>query len=70
MLVYTPFYAKMLFEKEKLYTTKEVAEVLKVSVVTIKKYVAEGTIPSLKFNGIRRFKGADILNALQPEKNE
>ncbi len=60
----------MLFEKEKLYTTKEVAEILKVSVVTIKKYVAEGTIPSFKFNGIRRFNGADILNALQPEKNE
>lgn len=60
----------MLFEKEKLYTTKEVAETLRVSVVTIKKYIAEGKIPSFKFNGIRRFKGGDLLNALQPEKNE
>ena len=60
----------MLFEKEKLYTTKEVAEILRISTVTIKKYVAEDKIPSFKFNGIRRFKGEDLLNALQPDKKD
>jgi len=44
-----------------LYDTRDVAEFLKVSPITIKRYIAGNKIKSKKINGLRRFKGADIL---------
>lgn len=51
----------MKIEKNKLYTTEEVAKFLRVSVVTVKRYIAENKIISIKFNGLRRIKGEVIL---------
>lgn len=55
----------MKIEKEQLYKTDEVAKILKVSVITIKRYIARNKIPSIKFNGLRRFKGQDIIKILE-----
>lgn len=61
----------MKINKNKLFTTKEVAEILKVSVVTMKRYIADNKIPSIKFNGIRRIKGEDLLRILNnPKENQ
>ena len=53
-----------------LYTTEEVAEFLKVSVITIKRYIADNRLPSIKFNGIRRIKGEDILRITNGNKRK
>jgi len=61
----------MKIEKDLLYKTEEVAEILKVSVVTIKRYIAQNKIQSIKFNGIRRIKGEEILKIFSSEnRNE
>lgn len=52
----------MNIQKDQLYTTEEVAEILKVSSITVKRYVAEDKIPSLKINSLRRFEGHSIIN--------
>lgn len=57
----------MIIVTNDLYTTSEVAALLKVSIVTIKRYIAQNKIPSIKFNGIRRIKGEDILKILSSE---
>ena len=54
----------MRIDKHGLYTTGEVANILKVSPVTVKRYIANEKIPSVKFNGIRRIKGVDLQNIL------
>lgn len=54
----------MKIERDQLYTTDEVAEFLKVSIITIKRYIAENKISSIKFNGLRRIKGEAILEIL------
>ena len=54
----------MKIDKGQLYTTRETAEILKVSPVTIKRYIAGNKIPSIKFNGIRRIKGMDLVKIL------
>lgn len=63
-------YRNMDIEKNQLYTTEEVAEILKVSIITIKRYISKNKIYSIKFNGLRRFRGADILKIINPEHNE
>ena len=60
----------MKINKNKLYTTKEVAEILKVSAVTVKRYIAKNKIPSIKFNGIRRIKGEDLSKILNSSKRK
>ncbi len=45
-----------------LYTTDEIANFLKVSTITIKRYISDNKIPSVKINGLRRFKGESILS--------
>lgn len=55
----------MKIEKDQLYTTEEVAQLLKVSIVTIKRYIADSKIASIKFNGIRRIKGEEIIRILE-----
>lgn len=54
----------MKIDKEQLYTTEETAKILKVSPVTIKRYIADNKIASIKFNGIRRIKGIDLVKIL------
>lgn len=57
----------MNIQKDELYTTEEVAEILKVSAITLKRYVAEDKIPSLKINSLRRFDGKSILEFISGE---
>jgi len=59
----------MKINKNQLYTTEEVAKILKVSVITIKRYIANDKIPSIKFNGIRRIKGEDLQKILNFKKH-
>ncbi|MFH1193897.1 MAG: DNA methyltransferase [bacterium] len=51
-------------DKTQLYTTREVADLLKVSAPTIKRYISDEKISSIKFNGIRRIAGQEIINIL------
>ncbi|MEK7096607.1 MAG: DNA methyltransferase [Patescibacteria group bacterium] len=53
-----------------IYTTEEIADFLKVSQITIKRYVSENKIASIKINGLRRFKGESILNLLNNSQSE
>lgn len=58
----------MKIDKEQLYTTEETAKIFKVSPITIKRYIADNKIPSIKFNGIRRIKGLDLAKILSSTK--
>ena len=60
----------MKIDKRQLYTTEETAKILKVSPVTIKRYIADDKIPSIKFNGIRRIKGLDLTKILNSTKKQ
>ena len=60
----------MRIKEKELYTTDEVAKILKVSAITVKRYIADSKIPSIKFNGLRRIKSEDILNILCANENE
>ncbi len=59
----------MKINKNQLYTTEEVAKILRVSVITVKRYIAKDKIPSIKFNGIRRIKGEDLAKILKTKKS-
>jgi len=58
----------MPIDTEKLYDTKEVANIFGVSLVTIKRYVATSTIPSIKIGGVRRFRGDQVLQILENKR--
>lgn len=58
----------MNIDKKQLYTTEETAKLLKVSPITVKRYIADERIPSIKFNGIRRIKGLDLIKILNTTK--
>jgi len=58
----------MKLDKKQLYTTEETAKILKVSPITVKRYIANDKIPSIKFNGIRRIKGEDLAKILSSTK--
>jgi len=60
----------MKIDKKQLYTTEETAKILKVSSITIKRYIADEKIPSIKFNGIRRIKGLDLAKILNSTKKQ
>lgn len=59
----------MTINQNRLYTTKEVAEILKVSIITVKRYIANNKIPSIKFNGIRRIEEKDLVKILNSKKS-
>jgi len=59
----------MKINKNQLYTTEEVSNILKVSIITIKRYIANDKIFSIKFNGIRRIKGGDLQKILNTKKH-
>ena len=57
--------------KEELLTIKEAAELLKVTEVTIKRYIAKEIIPSVKIGGARRIVKGDIWDDfVQKMRNE
>jgi len=58
----------MKLDKKQLYTTEETAKILKVSPITVKRYIADDKIPSIKFSGIRRIKGEDLAKILNTKK--
>lgn len=58
----------MKIEENQLYKTEEVADFLRVSQITVKRYIAEDRIPSIKFNGLRRIKGSDLLKSISQQK--
>lgn len=60
----------MKIDKKQLYTTEETAKILKVSPTTIKRYIADDKIPSIKFNGIRRIKGLALAKILNSTKKQ
>jgi len=60
----------MKIDKKQLWTTEETARILKVSPITIKRYIADEKIPSIKFNGIRRIKGLDLAKILNSAKKQ
>lgn len=68
MIPIDTFYPIMKIDKKQLYTTEETAEILKVSPITIKRYIADDKIPPIKFNGIRRIKGVDLAKILNSKK--
>jgi len=49
---------------EKLYTTKQAAEVLQVSVITIRRYIKSGKLKASKIGKDYRIKESDIENLL------
>jgi DNA binding domain, excisionase family len=61
-------------ETEELLTIKEAAELLKVTKVTVKRYIAKEIIPSVKIGGLRRIIKGDIwddfLLKMRKEKQE
>lgn len=56
--------------QEELLTIKEAAELLKVSEVTIKRYIANETIPSVKIGGARRIIKDDIWDTFVVKMKE
>ncbi|GHU60841.1 hypothetical protein FACS1894121_1560 [Bacteroidia bacterium] len=46
--------------EEELLTVKEAAELLKVTEVTVKRYIAKDVIPSVKIGGARRIIKGDV----------
>ena len=58
----------MKLNENQLYTTNEVAKILKVSTITVKRYIAQNKIPSIKFNGLRRIDGKDLSILLKKLK--
>ncbi len=69
MILIDTFNITMTVDKNQIYNTEEVAEILRVSPITIKRYIAENKIPSIKFNGLRRFKGEDLIKILKIKKH-
>ena len=55
---------------QQLYTRKEVAKILRVSTLTIKRYIAQNKIPSIKFNGIRRIKSEDLTKIIHSKYHD
>lgn len=55
----------MRIDKDKLYTTKEVAGILGVSETTVKRYITNYKIGSIKLNGLQRIRGLSILNTIK-----
>jgi adenine-specific DNA-methyltransferase len=60
----------MSIDTKELYSTKEAAEALRVSEITLKRYIASGSVPSTKIVGRRRISGADLQRLVQIQKND
>ena len=58
-----------MIQPDLLYTTEEVASLLKVAPITIKRYIADNKIQSSKISGLRRIKGEELIS-LTTKKQE
>jgi len=58
----------MQIEETEVYTTKQVAEILKVSLPTIKRMLKDGRLKSTRIGRQHRFLGREILAKLEGEK--
>ena len=50
----------MVSEPPRLYTPKEVANLLRVSVPTVRRWTVAGKLPYLKIEGSVRFRATDV----------
>jgi len=55
----------MKIEENEIYTTKEVAEILKISLPTIKRMLKDGRLPSTRIGRQHRFLGKDLLDIMK-----
>ena len=55
----------MKIEENEIYTTKEVAEILKISMPTIKRMLKDGRLKSTRIGRQHRFLGNDILDIMR-----
>ncbi len=53
-MIQIDIFMQYISENQELLTTKEASELLKVSEVTVKRYISQGMIPSVKIGGARR----------------
>ena len=60
--MFTPKTAPIQFGQERLLTTDEVGQLLKVPSKTIRQWVYLKRIPNIKLNGHVRFRGQDVEN--------
>jgi excisionase family DNA binding protein len=54
----------MKIESNEIYTTKEVAELLKISLPTVKRMLKDGRLPSVRIGKQHRFLGKDLIEIL------
>ena len=54
-------------ERQRYYRAAEIAEELGVDIRTIRRWIADGTLPSVKIGGARLVAEADLLRLLQPK---
>ncbi len=59
----------MRIDENEVYTTKEVAEILKISMPTIKRLLKDKKLPSTRIGRQHRFLGKDILDILRNRRN-
>jgi len=59
----------MRIDENEVYTTKEVAEILKISMPTIKRLLKDKKLPSTRIGRQHRFLGKDILDILRNSRN-
>lgn len=55
----------MEIQQERLYSTPEVAGILRVSEITVKRYIQKDVVPSLRMGGLRRIRGDDLMKILE-----
>jgi len=58
----------MKIEENEVYTTREVAEILKVSLPTIKRMLKDKRLPSTRIGKQHRFLGRDLMEMLSTQK--
>ena len=54
-------------DPNKIYTTKEARDFLKISESTIKRFIKKGIIKAYKVGGRYRIWGSEILKSISPE---
>lgn len=55
-------------EFEELLTPEELANILRVSEITIRVWLRKGTLPGLKIGGLWRIKAADLRALIEKGK--
>lgn len=50
---------------EKLLTVQDVAELLQLSIVKIYRMIRDGSLPSIKIDGARRFKPSEVYTWIE-----